>query len=89
MIEMLHFYQNLYFTAILSEYYISHDLKNENNYKMKEVRTILSFLSFPEKTPFYHHISFKVNNIDYDSKFEKSYSQEYMDLNKKIVSLVS
>nr|XP_025859278.1 transmembrane protease serine 11C-like [Vulpes vulpes] len=41
-----------------------------------------------EKTPFYHHISFKVNNIDYDSKFEKPYSQEYMDLNKKIVSLM-
>ncbi|CAK7291622.1 Transmembrane protease serine 11C [Vulpes lagopus] len=42
-----------------------------------------------EKTPFYHHISFKVNNIDYDSKFEKPYSQEYMDLNKKIVSLIN
>ncbi|XP_044912684.1 transmembrane protease serine 11C-like [Felis catus] len=41
----------------------------------------------PAKTPFYYHISFKVNNIDYDSKFEKPYSQEYMDLNKKIVSL--
>ncbi|XP_039700890.1 transmembrane protease serine 11C-like [Pteropus medius] len=41
------------------------------------------------KTPFYYHISFKVNNIDYDSKFEKSYSQEYMDLNKKIVSLIN
>ncbi|XP_006916575.1 transmembrane protease serine 11C [Pteropus alecto] len=41
------------------------------------------------KTPFYYHVSFKVNNIDYDSKFEKSYSQEYMDLNKKIVSLIN
>ncbi|XP_045388760.1 transmembrane protease serine 11C-like [Lemur catta] len=41
------------------------------------------------KTPYYYHISFKVNNIDYDSKFEKSYSQEYMDLNKKIVSLIN
>ncbi|XP_076993206.1 transmembrane protease serine 11C-like [Tamandua tetradactyla] len=41
------------------------------------------------KTPFYYHISFKVNNIDYDSKFQKSYSQEYMDLNKKIVSLMN
>ncbi|XP_047713573.1 transmembrane protease serine 11C-like [Prionailurus viverrinus] len=41
------------------------------------------------KTPFYYHISFKVNNIDYDSKFEKPYSQEYMDLNKKIVSLIN
>ncbi|XP_008579103.1 PREDICTED: transmembrane protease serine 11B-like protein [Galeopterus variegatus] len=41
------------------------------------------------KTPFYYHISFKVNNIDYDSKFEKPYSKEYMDLNKKIVSLIN
>ncbi|KAL6041679.1 hypothetical protein STEG23_009871 [Scotinomys teguina] len=39
------------------------------------------------KAPFYYHVSFKVNNIDYDSKFAKSYSQEYLDLNKKIVSL--
>ncbi|XP_016019885.1 transmembrane protease serine 11C-like [Rousettus aegyptiacus] len=41
------------------------------------------------KTPLYYHISFKVNNIDYDSKFEKPYSQEYVDLNKKIVSLIN
>ncbi|XP_008521219.1 transmembrane protease serine 11C-like isoform X1 [Equus przewalskii] len=41
------------------------------------------------KTTFYYHISFKVNNIDYDSKFEKPYSQEYTDLNKKIVSLIN
>ncbi|XP_019603603.2 transmembrane protease serine 11C [Rhinolophus sinicus] len=41
------------------------------------------------KTPFYYHISFKVNNIDYDSEFEKSYSQEYMDVNKKTVSLIN
>ncbi|KAM5159305.1 transmembrane protease serine 11C-like [Callospermophilus lateralis] len=41
------------------------------------------------KTPFYYHISFKINNIDYDSKFAKPYSQEYMDLNKKIVSLIN
>uniref|UniRef100_A0A8C3VRK9 Transmembrane protease serine n=1 Tax=Catagonus wagneri TaxID=51154 RepID=A0A8C3VRK9_9CETA len=41
------------------------------------------------KTPFYYHISFKVNSIDYDSKFEKPYSQEYMDLNEKIESLIN
>ncbi|XP_071068828.1 transmembrane protease serine 11C-like [Dasypus novemcinctus] len=41
------------------------------------------------KTPFYYHISFKVNNIDYNSKFKKPYSQEYMGLNKKIVSLIN
>ncbi|CAO2639540.1 Transmembrane protease serine 11C [Lemmus lemmus] len=41
------------------------------------------------KPPFYYHVSFKVNNIDYDSKFAKPYSQEYMDLNKKIVSLMN
>ncbi|XP_003513925.1 transmembrane protease serine 11C [Cricetulus griseus] len=41
------------------------------------------------KPPFYYHISFKVNNIDYDSKFAKPYSEEYMDLNKKIVSLMN
>ncbi|XP_023593589.1 transmembrane protease serine 11C-like [Trichechus manatus latirostris] len=35
---------------------------------------------------FYYHISFKVDNIDYDSKFEKPYSQEYMDLNKRSVA---
>ncbi|KAG8515233.1 Transmembrane protease serine 11C, partial [Galemys pyrenaicus] len=32
------------------------------------------------RTPFYYHISFKVKNIDYDSKFEKPYSQEYLNL---------
>ncbi|KAM8804096.1 transmembrane protease serine 11C-like [Rhynchonycteris naso] len=41
------------------------------------------------KTSFYYHISFKVNNTDYDSKFEKPYSQEYIDLNEKIVSLIN
>ncbi|XP_023418167.2 transmembrane protease serine 11C-like [Cavia porcellus] len=41
------------------------------------------------KIPFYYHVSFKVNNIDYNNKFAKPYSQEYMDLNKKIVSLVN
>nr|XP_048302227.1 transmembrane protease serine 11C [Myodes glareolus] len=41
------------------------------------------------KPPFYYHVSFKVNNIDYDSKFAKPYSQEYMDLNKRIVSLMN
>ncbi|XP_062055241.1 transmembrane protease serine 11C-like [Lepus europaeus] len=41
------------------------------------------------KTPFYYHASFKVNNIDYDSKFEKPYSDEYRSLNKKIVSLMN
>ncbi|XP_036278589.1 transmembrane protease serine 11C [Pipistrellus kuhlii] len=41
------------------------------------------------KTFFYYHISFKVNNIDYDRKFEKPYSQEYIDINKKIVSLIN
>nr|XP_004665428.2 transmembrane protease serine 11C-like [Jaculus jaculus] len=41
------------------------------------------------KTPFYYHISFKVNNIDYDSQFAKPYSQEYINLNKKIVSLIN
>lgn len=51
-------------------------------------KTIFPFLS-SGKAPFYYHASFKVNNIDYDSKFAKPYSQEYMDLNKKIVSLVS
>ncbi|KAM9237257.1 LOW QUALITY PROTEIN: transmembrane protease serine 11C-like [Dugong dugon] len=37
-------------------------------------------------TLFYYHISFKVDNTDDDSKFEKPYSQEYMDLNKKSVA---
>ncbi|XP_007530410.1 transmembrane protease serine 11C-like [Erinaceus europaeus] len=41
------------------------------------------------KRPFYYHISFKVTNIDYNSKFEKYYSQEYMDLNEKVVSLIN
>ncbi|XP_060236824.1 transmembrane protease serine 11C [Meriones unguiculatus] len=41
------------------------------------------------KAPFYYHVSFKVNNIDYDSKFAKPYSEEYMDLNKKVVSLMN
>nr|KAF6503120.1 hypothetical protein HJG59_018498 [Molossus molossus] len=41
------------------------------------------------KTSLYYHISFKVNDIDYNSKFEKPYSQEYLDLNKKIVSLIN
>ncbi|XP_069450330.1 transmembrane protease serine 11C-like [Ovis canadensis] len=49
---------------------------------------IVCFVTYG-KTYFYHHISFKVNNIDYDSKFAKSYSQEYMDLNNKIVSLIN
>ncbi|XP_006902787.1 PREDICTED: transmembrane protease serine 11E-like [Elephantulus edwardii] len=49
---------------------------------------IVYFVAFGS-TPFYYHISFKVNNIDYNSKFEKPYSQEYMDLNKKVVSLVN
>ncbi|EHB18417.1 Transmembrane protease, serine 11D [Heterocephalus glaber] len=49
---------------------------------------IVYFVTY-EKIPFYYHISFKVNNIDYNSKFAKPYSQEYMDLNKKIVSLVN
>ncbi|XP_037687357.1 transmembrane protease serine 11C-like [Choloepus didactylus] len=41
------------------------------------------------KTPFYYHISFKVNNIDYDSKFQKPYSQEYIELNGNIVFLIN
>ncbi|CAH6887240.1 Tmprss11c [Phodopus roborovskii] len=41
------------------------------------------------KPPFYYHVSFKVNNIDYNSKFSKPYSEEYMGLNKKIVSLMN
>ncbi|KAM5282536.1 transmembrane protease serine 11C-like [Hipposideros larvatus] len=49
---------------------------------------IVCFVSYG-KTPFYYHISFRINNIDYDSNFEKSYSQEYMNLNKKIVSLIN
>ncbi|XP_068831696.1 transmembrane protease serine 11C-like [Capricornis sumatraensis] len=49
---------------------------------------IVCFVTYG-KTYFYHHISFKVNNIDYDSKFAKPYSQEYMDLNNKIVSLIN
>lgn len=72
------------------EYFMSSDfLGSKSNYTKSKVRTIFSFLSFSGKTPLYYHISFKVNNIDYDSKFEKPYSQEYVDLNKKIVSLVS
>ncbi|KFO20452.1 Transmembrane protease serine 11D, partial [Fukomys damarensis] len=49
---------------------------------------IIYFVAYG-KMPFYYHISFKINNIDYNSKFAKPYSQEYMDLNKKIVSLVN
>ncbi|XP_012864457.1 PREDICTED: transmembrane protease serine 11G-like [Dipodomys ordii] len=41
------------------------------------------------KVPFYYHISFKVNNINYDEKFAKPYSQEYMGLNRKIVALIN
>ncbi|XP_048220834.1 transmembrane protease serine 11C-like [Perognathus longimembris pacificus] len=41
------------------------------------------------KIPFYYHVSFKVNSINYDEKFAKPYSKEYMDLNKKIVSLIN
>ncbi|XP_072476990.1 transmembrane protease serine 11C-like [Notamacropus eugenii] len=41
------------------------------------------------KTPFYYHISFKLTNVDYDSKFHKPYSQEYIDLNERIVSLMN
>ncbi|XP_016068696.1 PREDICTED: transmembrane protease serine 11B-like protein [Miniopterus natalensis] len=49
---------------------------------------IVHFITYGQ-TPLYYHISFKVNNIDYDSKFEKQYSQKYMDLNEKIVSLIN
>ncbi|KAM5340303.1 transmembrane protease serine 11C-like [Glossophaga mutica] len=49
---------------------------------------IVHFIAY-RKTYFYCHISFKVNNIDYDNQFEKLYSQEYMDLNEKIVSLIN
>ncbi|KAM6220902.1 transmembrane protease serine 11C-like [Rhynchocyon petersi] len=49
---------------------------------------IVYFAAFGN-SPFYYHISFKVKNIDYQSKFEKPYSQEYLDLNKKIVSLIN
>ncbi|XP_075399688.1 transmembrane protease serine 11C-like [Tenrec ecaudatus] len=49
---------------------------------------IVYFVAF-RNTPFYYHISFKTCNIDYDNKFEKPYSQEYMDLNYKIVSLIN
>ncbi|XP_036621549.1 transmembrane protease serine 11C-like [Trichosurus vulpecula] len=41
------------------------------------------------KTPFYYHVTFKLSNVDYDSKFGKPYSQEYIDLNERIVSLVN
>ncbi|XP_074083549.1 transmembrane protease serine 11C-like [Macrotis lagotis] len=41
------------------------------------------------KTPFYYRISFKLTNVDYDSKFGKPYSQEYIDLNERIVSLMN
>ncbi|XP_042637148.1 transmembrane protease serine 11C-like [Orycteropus afer afer] len=49
---------------------------------------IIYFIAYGN-TSFYYHISFKVNNIDYNSKFGKPYSQEFMDLNKKIVSLIN
>uniref|UniRef100_G1Q4B1 Transmembrane protease serine n=1 Tax=Myotis lucifugus TaxID=59463 RepID=G1Q4B1_MYOLU len=49
---------------------------------------IIHFVTYG-KTSSYYHISFKVNNVDYDRKFEKPYSQEYTDLNKKIVSLIN
>ncbi|KAM9678567.1 LOW QUALITY PROTEIN: transmembrane protease serine 11C-like [Trichechus inunguis] len=57
---------------------------NESGYSISKVRTIFPFLSFSGNTLLYYHISFKVDNIDYDSKFEKPYSQEYMDLNKRV-----
>ncbi|XP_027691862.1 transmembrane protease serine 11C-like [Vombatus ursinus] len=41
------------------------------------------------KTPFYYHISFKLANVEYDSKFSKPYSQEYIHLNERIVSLMN
>ncbi|NP_001399454.1 transmembrane protease, serine 11C isoform 1 [Rattus norvegicus] len=50
---------------------------------------LIAYFAACGKTPFYYHVSFKVNNIDYDSKFAKPYSQEYMDLNKRIVSLMN
>ncbi|XP_008852044.1 transmembrane protease serine 11C-like [Nannospalax galili] len=50
---------------------------------------LLSYFVTCGKTPFYYHISFKAKNIDYDSKFAKPYSQEYMDLNKKIETLIN
>uniref|UniRef100_M3XRD3 Transmembrane protease serine n=1 Tax=Mustela putorius furo TaxID=9669 RepID=M3XRD3_MUSPF len=49
------------------------------------IELIVYFVTY-EKTPFYHHISLKVNNIDYDSKFEKMDSQEYMELNHRVPS---
>ncbi|ELK37634.1 Serine protease DESC4 [Myotis davidii] len=45
--------------------------------------------AYDRKTSCYYHVSFKANNVDYDRKFEKPYSQEYVDLNKKTVSLIN
>ncbi|XP_028642638.1 transmembrane protease serine 11C isoform X2 [Grammomys surdaster] len=50
---------------------------------------LVAYFAACGKAPFYYHVSFKVNNIDYDSKFAKPYSEEYMDLNKRIVSLMN
>ncbi|XP_034365284.1 transmembrane protease serine 11C [Arvicanthis niloticus] len=50
---------------------------------------LITYFAACGKAPFYYHVSFKVNNIDYDSKFAKPYSEEYMDLNKRIVSLMN
>ena len=63
-------------------------MTSQNESGCAQWKNYFPFLS-SGKPPFYYHVSFKVNNIDYDSKFAKPYSQEYMDLNKKIVSLVS
>ncbi|XP_037385187.1 transmembrane protease serine 11C-like [Talpa occidentalis] len=50
---------------------------------------LIAYFVIYGKTPFYYHISFKVKNIDYDSKYEKPYSQEYLSLSKKIETLIN
>ncbi|XP_038614700.1 transmembrane protease serine 11C-like [Tachyglossus aculeatus] len=41
------------------------------------------------KTPFYYHIRFKINNVDYNTNFEKLHSPESLKLGERIESLVN
>ncbi|XP_074131845.1 transmembrane protease serine 11C-like [Sminthopsis crassicaudata] len=53
------------------------------------IGVIVYFVVLVSKTPFYYHISFKLTNIDYKSDFGKPYSQEYINLNEKIMTLMN
>ncbi|XP_049645980.1 transmembrane protease serine 11C-like [Suncus etruscus] len=50
---------------------------------------LIAYFTTCGKTALYYHISFKVKNIDYDSRFEKPYSNQYISLNLKVASLIN